>query len=61
MDIVVDNPIFAASTAYALYVPRSQIVVPSGGTPPAVSYYLQEDGIGRFLTEDNANLLILET
>lgn len=62
-DIIVSNPISPAATTYALYVPRANLMIYTGGSPPPVvtSYYLNEDGVSKFLTEDGTNLLILES
>ena len=63
MSVISPNPISPASSAYWLYVPRAHIVIPTGTTPPPVvtNYYLGENGTTRFLSEDGANLFILES
>lgn len=57
-NIIVPSPINPVRNPAWLYVPLARIVVP---VEAAISnYYLQEDGIGRFLSEDNRNLFIQE-
>lgn len=58
-NVSVLSPIFPISNPSWLYVPLAHIVVPafgSGGT----YYYLQEDGVGRFVDESGLNLFIQE-
>lgn len=56
---VAANPIFAVANPAWLYVPRAHILVPSGSAAQSF-YYLNEDGLGRFITEDGASLFIQE-
>lgn len=58
-NISVASPLVPITNPAWLYCPIAAIVVPVS-TAGTTYYYLQEDAIGRFLTEDGQNLLIVE-
>lgn len=53
------NPISPQSGLSWLYVPRANIVIPQG-LPGETYYYLSENGIDRFISENDVDLLVQE-